>query len=921
MAITEDIDVFVSYSSKNKTVADSIVSDFEANGIKCWYAPRDIMPGEEWVTAITEALQKTKVLVLVYTDESNDSRQVMNEVAVAFNAGKTIVPFRLTETKMSSEFEYYLTRVHWLDAITKSLSENITKLRKYVEIILTGVENTDYESDIPLRKEEKKKKKAKSFIIPIVLGGAAAVVLLLALILLPLYFIFFGSKNKAMKDGIEAFNSEYHGEKDNASATEYFEKAAKGGVVDAYYYLGMLDERKYDYEAARKKYEKGVEKGSNLAKIELGYLYEKGLGVSADVKLAKNYYDEALKDGCIEANYFEGEFYLCGYLGEDIDAQKALDYFEKCSESEVSKISADAYTAIGNIYQNGYDEIECDETKAMDNYKKAMDVFPYYQGIANEYIAEAYLISDDEINSGINYKKALEFYEIAAAEGDLCSTMRAGYCLQFGRGCETDGEKAIEYYRRAADKGIFEAMYMMGNLYETGSGNVEQDYDKAFKWYKTAADKGFAKAMNRIGDLYVTQNLGDKENVEECNNLAREWYDLALSGGYVYAYSSIGNMIENGYNGEADFEGAFDYYKKSADYGDPRAMAYIGRMYSWGYISSDDNLAEAWKWYKKAALEGDTDAMLYLGMKMEEINEYDEAKKWYLKASIGNNAVAMRYIAELYYYAKIIPNPDYEIAFGWYEKATEFGDSYSAQKIGNMYYDGTVVEKDYTKARINLEKAVLNGQADAITYSNLGTIYHKGLGVDKDLDKAVQYLTKASSWGTGAACEELGNMYFEGEGVFRDFNEALNYLQTAAENGSVSGETHKKIGDIYFYGYTGYQDDEKAKNCYLEAVRKGIEDADLFSNLGMCYYSDGDHKLSAEYFKKAAELNNDPMDMFNAGIEYYNSGEYKESLKWFAKASDNGYIGAEDPRGYIRDIINGDHLTEAEAAEWNKYLN
>ena len=41
MAVTEDIDVFVSYSSKNKTVADSIVSDFEANGIKCWYAPRD----------------------------------------------------------------------------------------------------------------------------------------------------------------------------------------------------------------------------------------------------------------------------------------------------------------------------------------------------------------------------------------------------------------------------------------------------------------------------------------------------------------------------------------------------------------------------------------------------------------------------------------------------------------------------------------------------------------------------------------------------------------------------------------------------------------------------------------------------------------------------------------------------------------
>ncbi|MBR3307188.1 MAG: BspA family leucine-rich repeat surface protein [Lachnospiraceae bacterium] len=132
-------DVFISYSSKNKNVADAIVNEFEQNGIKCWYAPRDILPGQAWVSAIREGLESSAVLVLVYTPESNDSRQVMNEVALAFNAGKTIVPFRLSEDQMNDELEYYLTRVHWLDAISEPLSKYITELREYIEVILQKV--------------------------------------------------------------------------------------------------------------------------------------------------------------------------------------------------------------------------------------------------------------------------------------------------------------------------------------------------------------------------------------------------------------------------------------------------------------------------------------------------------------------------------------------------------------------------------------------------------------------------------------------------------------------------------------------------------------------------------------------------------------------------------------------------------------
>lgn len=133
-------DVFISYSSTNKSIVDAIAADFELQNIKCFYASRDILPGEEWAKMIKEALEDAPVFVLVLTPASNRSRQVMNEVALAFNAGKTIIPFKLTEDPLSYEMAYYLTRVHWLDALTGSINIHIQELRETVKRALQKAE-------------------------------------------------------------------------------------------------------------------------------------------------------------------------------------------------------------------------------------------------------------------------------------------------------------------------------------------------------------------------------------------------------------------------------------------------------------------------------------------------------------------------------------------------------------------------------------------------------------------------------------------------------------------------------------------------------------------------------------------------------------------------------------------------------------
>ena len=46
-------DVFISHSSIDKELADKVCETLEARSLKCWIAPRDIMPGSEWAVAKT----------------------------------------------------------------------------------------------------------------------------------------------------------------------------------------------------------------------------------------------------------------------------------------------------------------------------------------------------------------------------------------------------------------------------------------------------------------------------------------------------------------------------------------------------------------------------------------------------------------------------------------------------------------------------------------------------------------------------------------------------------------------------------------------------------------------------------------------------------------------------------------------------
>src|SRR5205823_982242 len=66
-----DHDVFVSYSWKDKTVADASCVALAAKRMRCWITPRDVMPGKCWARAVLAAIEDSRVIVLIYSAHAN----------------------------------------------------------------------------------------------------------------------------------------------------------------------------------------------------------------------------------------------------------------------------------------------------------------------------------------------------------------------------------------------------------------------------------------------------------------------------------------------------------------------------------------------------------------------------------------------------------------------------------------------------------------------------------------------------------------------------------------------------------------------------------------------------------------------------------------------------------------------------------
>ena len=109
-------DVFISYSSDDQTVVEGLCAYLEQYKIRCFVAYRDIPRGVVWARAIVDALDESRMMVVVFSEHFNNSDQVDREIELASEDKKPILTFRISNDVFKGAKKYYLKNINWIDA-------------------------------------------------------------------------------------------------------------------------------------------------------------------------------------------------------------------------------------------------------------------------------------------------------------------------------------------------------------------------------------------------------------------------------------------------------------------------------------------------------------------------------------------------------------------------------------------------------------------------------------------------------------------------------------------------------------------------------------------------------------------------------------------------------------------------------------
>jgi len=125
-------DIFISYATRDKEIADAVCGAVETSGFRCWIAPRDVLAGMPYGEAIIDAIQASRAMVVVFSSSANASTHIPKEVERATTHGVPIIPLRIEDVLPTKSLDYFLASLHWLDAVTPPLEAHFRQLTEVI---------------------------------------------------------------------------------------------------------------------------------------------------------------------------------------------------------------------------------------------------------------------------------------------------------------------------------------------------------------------------------------------------------------------------------------------------------------------------------------------------------------------------------------------------------------------------------------------------------------------------------------------------------------------------------------------------------------------------------------------------------------------------------------------------------------------
>jgi len=214
--------------------------------------------------------------------------------------------------------------------------------------------------------------------------------------------------------------------------------------------------------------------GDANAQLELGHMYEGGIGVEPSSEEATVWYRRAANNGNADAQFNLGV--ICEDKGTEQSYKEAAEWYMKAIKQGHVK----AHNYYGELFKMGW-------------------------GVE------------------MSYEKAGEWYLKAAEMGDVYGQYNLACLYEEGKGVEQSYDEAAKWFTLAAKSGDMDAQYHLAMLYKNGNG-VEQSYEESLYWLKKSAEQGMSESVHEIGVFYEN-GFGlevSLEKAEECYRIAEE---------------------------------------------------------------------------------------------------------------------------------------------------------------------------------------------------------------------------------------------------------------------------------------------------------------------------------------------------------------------------------------------------------------
>ncbi|XP_017877268.1 protein sel-1 homolog 1 [Ceratina calcarata] len=415
--------------------------------------------------------------------------------------------------------------------------------------------------------------------------------------------------------------------------------------------------------------------------------------------------------------------------------------------------------------------------------------------------------------------KALLHYTVAALGGDSRAQMASGYRYWAGITTPASCERALDFYRKVADKVADEVSLSGGPVVQRvrlldeqenpaySSGIFDQDL---IEYYQLLAKKGDIQAQVGLGQLHYQGGRGVPLDHER----ALQYFQHAADAGNPLAMAFLGKIYLEGSDiVKQDNETAYKYFKKAAELGNPVGQSGLGIMYLHARGVERDT-AKALQYFSQAAEQGWVDGQLQLGnMYFSGVGvrqDYKVANKYYNLASQSGHVLAFYNLAQMHATGTGMMR-SCPTAVELLKNVAERG-KWSDQLM--------VAHADYREGRINeafVNYALLAEMGYEVAQSNAAFILDKGettiLTEEEGLVRALALWARAAAQGYSAAQVKLGDAHYYGRGTKVDYEAAASHYRSASEQ-QHNAQAMFNLGYMHERGLGLAKDRHLAKRCY-----------------------------------------------------------------------------------------------------------